>query len=440
MTVPGLVIAAPRSGAGKTTVALGLMRAFTRAGVAVAGAKCGPDYIDPAFHAAATGHPGVNLDSWILPPDLLTALATNAGLGAELVLCEGGMGLFDGIAGRPGRAGSTADIAARTGWPVLLVLDVTGQGASAGAVALGCARFDPRLSIAGVILNRVGSPRHTAQAEAAIESVGLSVVGALPRGAEIILPERHLGLVQAGETADLSDRLDRLADFLAAHTDLARIRALAATALPAGPAPEPATLLPPPGQRIAIARDAAFSFVYPHVLAGWRAAGAEILFFSPLADAPPPEDADACFLPGGYPELHAGTLATADRFRHGLARFAATRPVIGECGGYMVLGQALVDAAGTAHPMTGLLSHTTSFQKRRLKLGYRTAETLADGPFGPAGTRLSGHEFHYATVSAPGTDAPLFRLADAHGSPPELAGGVRGRVAGSFFHAVARGM
>lgn len=439
MSTPGLVIAAPRSGAGKTTVALGLMRALARTGLRVAGAKCGPDYIDPAFHAAATGHSGVNLDSWTMPPDLVAALARSAGTDADLIVCEGGMGLFDGIAGRPGRAGSTADMAALTGWPVLLVLDVSGQGASAGAVALGCARFDPRITISGVILNRVGSPRHTAQATAAIRSVGLEVVGALPRGSEIILPERHLGLVQAGETDDLHARLDRLADFLAAHTDLARIRALAATALPEGPGPLPASRLPPPGQRIALARDAAFSFVYPHVLAGWRDAGAEILPFSPLADAPPPDDADACLLPGGYPELHAGTLAAAGRFRQGLARFGQTRPVIGECGGYMVLGEALIDADGKAHRMTGLLSHTTSFAKRRLHLGYRTAETFAAGPLGPAGTRLAGHEFHYATVSDPGHDAPLFRLADAHGSPPAEAGGVRGRVAGSFFHAVAQG-
>lgn len=435
---PGLVIAAPRSGAGKTTVALGLMRAFAQAGLQVAGVKCGPDYIDPAFHAAATGHTGVNLDSWTMPPDLLMTLAREAGRDADLILCEGGMGLFDGIAGRPGRAGSTADITALTGWPVLLVLDVSGQGASAGAVALGCARFDPRVRLAGVILNRVGSARHAEQAAAAVRSVGLDVVGALPRGSEIILPERHLGLVQAGETDDLHDRLDRLADFVTAHTDLGLLRALATTTLPAGPVPAPATRLTPPGMRIAVARDAAFSFVYPHVQAGWRAQGARCIPFSPLADEPPPADCDACFLPGGYPELHAATLAAAGRFRDGLRAFAATRPVIGECGGYMVLGQGLVDADGMAHPMTGLLSHTTSFARRKLALGYRSAEILTDGPLGPAGTRLSGHEFHYATVSDPGRDQPLFRLADAHGSAPALAGGVSGTVAGSFFHAVAR--
>jgi cobyrinic acid a,c-diamide synthase len=197
-------------------------------------------------------------------------------------------------------------------------------------------------------------------------------------------------------------------------------------------------LLTPPGQRIAIARDAAFSFLYAHVLEGWRRAGSEMVFFSPLADEAPPPDCDSCWLPGGYPELHAGALAAARRFKAGLAEFAATRPVHGECGGYMVLGAILQSADGQWHAMTGLLSHETSFAKRRMNLGYRQATMLADSPLGPAGTCIRGHEFHYASVVSPGTDAPLAALRDAAGKPLPQAGGKRGLVSGAFFHAIAR--
>ena len=272
---PGLMIAAPRSGSGKTTLTLGLLHAFRRAGVTVAGAKCGPDYIDPPFHHAASGRPGINLDSWAMPPSLIAQLAARAGEGCDLVLCEALMGLFDGVPGPPGRTGSSADVAAALSWPVLLVLDVSGQSQSAAAIVKGCATYDPRITVAGVVLNRVGSPRHTRLATGAIEALGIPVVGSLPRTPDIVLPERHLGLVQASETQDLDARLDRIAAFVAEHTRLDAIRALAA------PSPAPVAgnnhgpPVRPPGQRIAIARDAAFSFLYPHVLDGWRTAGAD---------------------------------------------------------------------------------------------------------------------------------------------------------------------
>jgi cobyrinic acid a,c-diamide synthase len=197
------------------------------------------------------------------------------------------------------------------------------------------------------------------------------------------------------------------------------------------------TALPPPGQRIALAEDAAFSFAYPHLVSGWRRAGAEIVPFSPLADEPPPDTCDSCWLPGGYPELHAGRLAQAARFKSGLARFAVTRPVHGECGGYMVLGESLEDADGVTHPMTGLLSHATSLAARRLHLGYRSARLLAPCALGPTGTELRGHEFHYASLTAPGRDEALAALFDAEGNALGPAGGRRGQVSGSFFHAIA---
>jgi cobyrinic acid a,c-diamide synthase len=199
-----------------------------------------------------------------------------------------------------------------------------------------------------------------------------------------------------------------------------------------------ARALPPPGQRIALAEDAAFTFLYPHVAEEWRRLGAELVPFSPLADQPPPDNCDACWLPGGYPELHAGRLASAARFRAGMERFAATRPVHGECGGFMVLGQALEDADGTAHRMLGLLSHSTSFARRKMNLGYRQARLRADCPLGAAGYTVRGHEFHYAQLTEAGGDEPLADIFDGQGQPLGTSGSRRGHVSGSFFHAIAR--
>ena len=432
----GFLIASVRSGAGKTTVSLGLMAALARRGLKVAPAKCGPDYIDPAFHAAAAGRPGVNLDSWAMTPTQVAGLAARQAEEADLLVAEGLMGLFDGVGHESGRTGSSADIAAALGLKVLLVLDVTGQSTSSAAVALGAKLLDPRLTILGVVLNRVGSERHRRLCCEAIEALGLPVLGALPRDTTVELPERHLGLIQAEETDDLAHRLEVLGDFVGRHVNIDRLIDLCDDTALVEAATAP--LLPPPGQRIALARDAAFSFVYPHHLAAWRAAGADILPFSPLANEPPDPTADVCWLPGGYPELHAGALAASDRFLGGLRAFAANKPVHGECGGYMVLGQGLVDAGGIRHAMAGLLGLETSYEKRRLHLGYRLAKLLGDGPLGSTGALLSGHEFHYATILTIGTDDPLADVSDAYGGAPAPDGSRRGTVSGSFFHAIAR--
>jgi cobyrinic acid a,c-diamide synthase len=435
----GLIVAAPRSGSGKTVITLALLAALRRRDVTVRAAKTGPDYIDPGFHAAATGAPGRNLDSWAMPPALLDAVLAEAAGTAEILVIEGVMGLFDGVAGPPGRRGTTADLAARFGLPVLLVLDVAGQSQSAAAVVRGFATHDPAVRIAGVVLNRVGSERHQVLVRDAIAALpdSIPILGAVPRAAALALPERHLGLVQAGEHGDLALWLDRLAEMAERHLDL---DAVIAGAAPLTPIRRQAatSALPPPGQRIALALDQAFSFVYPHILQGWRDAGAEIATFSPLADEPPPDDGDACWLPGGYPELHAGALAAASRFRAGLARFAQNRPVHGECGGYMVLGQGLTDGDGARHAMTGLLGHATSFAQRKLHLGYREARLISDSPLGPAGGVVRGHEFHYATLVSAGGDAPLADLTDAQGRSLGPSGGRRHRVTGTFFHAIAR--
>jgi cobyrinic acid a,c-diamide synthase len=435
---PGLIIAAPASGSGKTLVTLGLLGAYAARGLAVAAAKVGPDYIDPAFHAAACGRPGISLDGWAMRDGTLNAAI--AGLAAaDLVVCEGVMGLLDGAdvpTGSPD--GSTADIAALTGWPVVLVVDSRGMAASAAAVVAGFARARPDIRVAAAIFNRVGGERHRRMIVRALAALCPEVVplGFLPPDAALALPSRHLGLVQACEHPELAAFLAAAARLVAAHVDL---DALAALARPARTGPATADpSLPPPGGRIAVASDAAFAFAYPAVLEGWRRAGAELAPFSPLAGQAPEADCDAVYLPGGYPELHAGRLAANAGFLAGLAAAAGRgAAILGECGGYMVLGRGLVDAAGSRHAMAGLLPVETSFATRRLQLGYRRAVLLADGPLGRAGQAFRGHEFHFATIAAEAGDR-LFAVTDSAGTTLPDAGCRAGRVVGSFVHLIDR--
>jgi cobyrinic acid a,c-diamide synthase len=431
----GFIVAAARSGAGKTTIASGIIRALTRRGRTVQPFKCGPDYIDPAFHAAATGRPSFNLDTWAMAPATLANLVERHT--ADLAVVEGVMGLFDGVAS-PGQSarGQTADLAALTGWPIVLILDVSGQAETAAAVAAGLARYRSDIDVAGVILNRVASPRHLGTIAPSLEREGVRLFGAIGTDRRFVLPERHLGLVQAVEMPDILGRLDALADAVEGALDLDALEAVAKRSTLEGAAV--AVGLPPPGQRIALAQDRAFSFMYPHLLEGWRAAGAEILPFSPLADQAPDAAADAVWLPGGYPELHAGTLAAASRFVGGMRALAAKSvPIHGECGGYMALGRGLETADGTRHAMLGLLQVETSFAKRRLHLGYRRARLVADNVLGAAGTEVAGHEFHYASIVQAGDD-PLVDCRDALGAAVPEAGARRGSVSGTFFHAIDR--
>ncbi len=427
----GVVIAAPSSGSGKTTVTLGLLRCLRRSGARVSSFKAGPDYIDPAFHAAAAGRACLNLDGWAMRPETLAALFSEAAEDAGVVIGEGVMGLFDGPPG-----GSTADLAATLGLPVLLVVDAAAQAQSAAAVVHGFASWRADVRVAGVVFNRVGGDRHAAMLRAAMEPLDAPVVGCLPRAAGIALPSRHLGLVQASETPALETFIEAAADLVAARLDLEAFRALlrAVDVLPGGTSAPP---LPPLGQRVAVASDDAFRFSYPHVLDGWRRAGAEIVPFSPLADEPPDAAADAVYLPGGYPELHAGRLAANGAFLDGLRR-AGTRGAIvyGECGGYMALGEILADADGAAHRMAGLLPLDSSMAERSLHLGYRQAELAAAGPLGPEGGTFGAHEFHYASVIREGCADPLFRVRDAVGAPLGRGGLRRDNVMGSFVHLI----
>jgi cobyrinic acid a,c-diamide synthase len=438
----GLIIAAPRSGAGKTTVTLGLLRALRRRGHRVQPFKCGPDYIDPAFHEVAAGRASYNLDSWAMDAGLIATLAATASMDIDISIAEGVMGLFDGAAARgQSGSGSTADLASLLGWPVVLVLDVSGQTETAAAVALGCARYRDDIDIAGVILNRTASARHLSLMAPAFERMKLPVFGAIPRDSAIALPERHLGLVQAREIADIDRHLEKLADAIDAAVDVDAIRGSARPAKVLSPSDDERSNeskhhLPPPGQRIALAQDRAFSFMYPHLLRQWRQSGAEIIPFSPLADEAPDATADAVWLPGGYPELHAGTLASADVFRAGLRTLAERAvPIHGECGGYMVLGRGIEDADGVRHEMTGLLGLETSFARRKLHLGYRRARLTRDCSLGARGSEVFGHEYHYASaVSVSGES--LVDCRDASGASVPEQGLRQGSTTGTFFHVI----
>ncbi|PVB60664.1 cobyrinate a,c-diamide synthase [Labrenzia sp. 011] len=426
----GLLIAAPSSGAGKTTLTLALLRALKNAGRSVVSAKSGPDYIDPKFHAAASGSACINLDAWAMSGTTLRGLAARQAHGRDLLLVEGAMGLFDGAADG---TGSAADLAAALGLPVVLVVDCARQAQSVAALVHGFAGFRQDVTLAGVILNRVGSTRHEKMLRSALEPLRVNVLGALPRSDDLILPERHLGLVQAGEHPDLEAFLDRAASLCTRHVDLGRVTEIAGALVPAQN--EDLCLPPPPGQKIAVARDVAFAFAYPHLLEFWRRQGAGISFFSPLANEVPEPDADVIYLPGGYPELHAARLSAAGRFRAGMTSAAAAGTLIyGECGGYMALGDGLVDGDGTRHQMLGLLPLETSFKTRKRHLGYRRLEPLGGLPW--SGT-LTAHEFHYASIVREGAADRLFRAGDAEGSGCPDMGLRRNNVMGSFAHVIA---
>jgi cobyrinic acid a,c-diamide synthase len=439
MTASGAIIAAPASGNGKTMLTLALLRAYRRQGVEVGSFKIGPDYLDPMFHARATGRHCFNLDSWAMRVETLAGLGDAIARDADLVLGEGVMGLFDGAADSHG---STADLASLFDLPVILVVDARGMGASAAALVEGFTRHRDDVEVAGVIFNRVVSERHAQVLRRACDDhFAQPVLGCLPTDPRLEVPERHLGLVQAAELPALETFLDEAAGMVTAALDLDRLRRLTRP-FGLGLYGPPARPLRPIGQRIAVAADHAFAFAYPAIVEGWCHAGAEIVPFSPLADQAPDPDADAVYLPGGYPELHGGTLAGNQTFLDGL-RAGAQRGafVYGECGGFMVLGETLTDRAGDAHRMAGLLPLATSFAEPRRHLGYRRLKLLAPSPLGQAGTTFRGHEFHYASLietKAGAQAVPLFEATDARRQPLGRLGANQGSVAGSFVHLIDR--
>ena len=427
----GAIIAAPSSGSGKTTITLGLLRALTRRGIDIRSAKAGPDYIDPQFHARASNCDCINLDPWAMRPEYLQYLAIELS-GQGPLLIEGMMGLFDGAIDG---TGSVADLANLLDLPVLLVVDAARQSHSIAALVEGFANHRKEVIVVGVILNKVGSERHEAMLRKALQPIGIPVLGAIRRNAELAMPERHLGLVQADEREDLSAFIELAADIIDQSIDIPALIDIF-TKLEPKSSTSPQSLLPP-GQRIAIARDNAFAFSYPHLINGWRAQGAEISFFSPLQDQAPDAAVDAIYLPGGYPELHAGQIAASSKFMKSLIAHAQKDTVIyGECGGYMVLGEGLVDKAGCRHKMAGLLPLVTSYEKPKLHLGYRVATPLIDFPFVRDRAKMSAHEFHYSTVEGSEKGEQLFEVYDAAGENKSLTGLRRANVMGSFIHLI----
>lgn len=427
----GILIAAPSSGSGKTTVTLGLLRALKNRGIALAPGKAGPDYIDPAFHAAASGTPCLNFDPWGMRPELLLANATLHASGGRMLVIEAMMGLYDSAVDG---TGSPADLASILGLSVILVVDCRGMSHSVAALVGGFANHRVDTRIAGVILNRVNSDRHERMLRDALDQIRMPVLAVLRSSKELVVPERHLGLVQAEEIGGLDAFIEKAAEAVSRKADFDRIVG-ASRQVPQRPSEANIPRLAPLGNRIAVARDTAFAFVYEHMLLGWRRRGADITFFSPLADEAPDPQADAIYLPGGYPELHAGRLAGNGNFLAGV-RNAAERGVrvFGECGGYMTLGEGLVDAAGERHAMLGLLPLVTSFQTRKRHLGYRHLTPLPGAPFTAP---MRGHEFHYATIVSEGEGASrLFSARDAAGNDLGEVGLVMGSVAGSYMHLV----
>ena len=418
-----LIVAAPHSGSGKTLVTLGLLRALRNAGHKVASCKVGPDYIDPQFHAAATGRPCFNLDPWAMVSAACSSLLDT---GADITIIEGVMGLFDGP---EGARGATADLAADLGLPVLLVIDCAHQAQSIAALVEGFARHRPDVQIAGLFLNRIKSDRHAAILQAALANTDIAVIGQMRHNDSFQMPSRHLGLVQALENQGLEEFLETAALGVTRETNLDMLSQIATTV--SNQATSATVLLPPMAQSIAIAKDEAFSFIYPHILGGWRNGGAELSFFSPLNDDIPAK-ADAVYLPGGYPELHAGKLATNTRFLEGLRGFDGL--VYGECGGYMTLGETLTDVKGETHRMAGLLPLATSFATRKLHLGYRQLTSLG----GPFPKHMRGHEFHYASIVSEGEADHLFEATTANGTALPTMGLRRGKVMGSFAHIISR--
>lgn len=411
----GLVVAGVASGVGKTTLTLGLLEAYRRRGLRVQAFKVGPDFIDPGLHEAVTGRPSYNLDGWMCGREHVARTVAWRSTGADLVLIEGVMGCFDG-ADATGEEGSTAQIARWLALPIVLVIDASAQSRSAAAVVLGFETFDTRLRVAAVVANRVGGPVHGRWIGEAISAVCRAVpVGAVPRDAELVLGERHLGLVTAREGVLTVERRDRLATAIEAAVDLDRLLELAAP-LPTsvGVPHDVATRV---RARIGVARDQAFQFYYAENLDLLRADGAELVEWSPLVDVDLP-DVDGLYLGGGYPELHAGRLAANVPLLKSLRRFSESgRPVYAECGGLMVLAEEIEDLEGVRHAMAGVLPARVTMLPRRLTLGYREITLAATTPLGAAGASARGHEFHASTLEE--VPARVTRAYRVHGAPQE---------------------
>ncbi|WP_229859671.1 cobyrinate a,c-diamide synthase [Streptomyces poonensis] len=430
--VPRLVVAAPSSGSGKTTVATGLMAAFAERGLAVSPHKVGPDYIDPGYHALATGRPGRNLDAYLCGTELLAPLFAHGAAGCDLAVVEGVMGLFDGAAGQ-GELASTAQVAKALRAPVVLVVDASSQSRSVAALVHGFASFDPEVRIGGVILNKVASDRHEELLREALDESGVAVLGVLRRDGQVRTPSRHLGLVPVAERhADAVESVRALADRVRAGCDLDALLALARTAPPLDTAPWEPELAAMTGNHrpvVAVASGPAFTFSYAEHGELLTAAGAEVVPFDPLRDEKLPEDTRGLVVGGGFPEVYAPELSANEPLREQIAALARSgAPVAAECAGLLYLARSL-----DRRPMCGVLDADARMSER-LTLGYREAVAVSDSALAAAGTRVRGHEFH-RTVLEPGAGSPpAWGLTRPVRRAEGFLGGVDGSVHASYLH------
>ena len=432
--IKGIVVAGTQSGSGKTTISLAILAALKRRGFRVASFKVGPDFIDPGHHSRITGAPCRNLDGWMLSKAYNQEIFSRHIQSADMVVVEGVMGLFDGFDGKS-EAGSTAQMAKWLNLPVLLAVNAGSMARSAAALVYGFERFDPELRFAGVLFNRLGSPRHLAYLKEALSGhVRTPCLGGISRNADITIPERHLGLVTLQDHPLSPAAMDRLADVLESSVDMEKLLA-GFTAIHPPAAPERETVPRPFQARIGVAMDPAFCFYYPDNLEALTAAGAELTMFSPLTDPRLPEGLDGLYLGGGYPELHAETLAANHSLRSQIQ--ACSRkgmPIYAECGGLMYLCRELTDMEGRTHAMTGCFPWATRMLTRLKALGYREITLKADTLLGRAGVRIRGHEFHYSEMTMSPDVSAMYAVSSRDGALQADEGFQTGNTLGSYIH------
>ena len=428
--IPRIVVAATQSGAGKTTIVTGLLAALRQQGLQVQSFKAGPDYIDPGYHALASGRPAHNLDSWLTAPEILPEILATEAAGADIAIIEGVMGLYDG--GRQGIS-STAEIAKILKAPVLLVIDAKSMGASAAAIALGFREYDKDVNLAGVIINRLGSDTHEAMVREAMAKINMPVYRALRRDDGLIMSERHLGLVPVEENQERAV-VAHMGEVVAKSADLDKIIALARSA---APLPQADTLPLTSEQyncRIGVAKDEAFSFYYPASLKVLERLGAEIVTFSPLHDHEVPP-VDGLLIGGGFPEMFAAQLAANTAMRQALYGLAQKgMPILAECGGYMYMKESLQDFAGNSHAMVGVLPGRTEMTAKLQMVGYVEAELMADSVLGGKGEKIRGHEFHFSQEQALAEETAAFIFRKLRNNTKYPAGRRFKNVLGSYLH------
>ncbi len=429
---PGITISAPSSGSGKTTFTLGLLRALKNKGLKIQAFKNGPDYIDPTFHECAAGRKSYNLDTWAMSEETLKNIISIAS-SSDLIINEGSMGLFDGVALRGASGvGATFEISTKYGWPVILIIDTSGQAQSAAATALGFIKFK-EIPFAGVILNNVASARHERLIKSGMKEHQITVLGSIPRQKDLLMPERHLGLVQAEEQQNLEEKINKFAKIVENNINISKILDLAKCNTFFE---KKKCFVSPPGQRIAVAKDSAFSFIYPHIFEDWRLQGSELYFFSPLNNESPNKNVDFIWMPGGYPELYLEKISSSDKTKKSLRELSGKVRIHGECGGYMALGDAIIDYKGKYHSMFGLLNLVTSFEKKKLHLGYRAAILKNNNNKITNSKILRGHEFHYSSIIEQ-KDQELYNVYDASNKKVTETGSFKNKVSGTFFHLIS---